>query len=263
MSTTAPVPLVGVSMYRQTTAWWDWERDAALVPGSYLDMVDDAGGQPVPIPPPGGGGTGPAGGATPPLERLVGVLDALVLIGGGDIDAARYGRMADHRNGGASTQRDELEFGLLAEALRRDLPVLAVCRGLQVLNVGLGGDLVQQLPDVLGSHLHQPRPGAFGTVGVVTEEDTTVRRLLGERFDVLCSHHQAIDSLGAHLVVTARSEDGVIEAVELPGRRFVVGVQWHPEESRDRRLFEALIVAATERRSSGPSVDGVRGRATR
>lgn len=256
------MPLVGVSMYRQTTAWWAWERDAALVPGTYLDMVQHAGGQPLPIPPLAQPGTAASGGAAAGLERLVEVLDALVLIGGGDIDAARYGATADPRNGGTNRQRDELEFGLLAEALRHDLPVLAVCRGLQVLNVGLGGDLVQQLPDVIGSDLHQPRPGAFGTVTVVSEESTVVRRLFGDRFQVLCSHHQAIDSLGRHLVVAARSEDGVIEAVELPGHRFVVGVQWHPEESRDLRLFAELVVAADRRRASGPSADAVRERAT-
>jgi gamma-glutamyl-gamma-aminobutyrate hydrolase PuuD len=228
-------------MYRQTTSWWAWERDAALVPGRYLDVVEDAGGQPVLLPPPGEGAAGPTGES---LERLVGALDALVLIGGGDIDASRYGQIPDPRNGGTSDERDDLEFGLLAEALRRDLPVLAVCRGLQVLNVGLGGDLVQQLSEALGSTAHQPRAGAFGTVTVTAEEGSAVGRILGDRFDVLCSHHQAIGALGEGLVVTARSEDGVIEAVELPGHRFVVGVQWHPEEDRDVRLFEALVAAA-------------------
>jgi putative glutamine amidotransferase len=139
--------------------------------------------------------------------------------------------------------------------------VLAVCRGHQVLNVGLGGDLIQQLPDVIGSCLHQPGPGVFGPVTVVAEEGTSVRRLLGDRFEVLCSHHQAVDSLGQDLVVAARSEDGVIEAVELPDRRFVVGVQWHPEEDGDLRLFEALVAAAGQRRATGPSVGRARGQA--
>jgi gamma-glutamyl-gamma-aminobutyrate hydrolase PuuD len=244
-------------MYRQTTSWWAWERDAALVPGRYLDVVEDAGGQPVLLPPPGEGGAGPTGES---LERLVGALDALVLIGGGDIDASRYRQTPDPRNGGTSDQRDDLEFGLLAEALRRDLPVLAVCRGLQMLNVSLGGDLVQQLSEKLDSTAHQPRAGAFGTVTVVAEQGSTVGRILGHRFDVLCSHHQAIATLGEGLVVTARSEDGVIEAVELPGHRFVVGVQWHPEENRDVRLFEALVGAvavdapASDQSASSPAL---------
>jgi gamma-glutamyl-gamma-aminobutyrate hydrolase PuuD len=235
-------------MYRQVTSWWSWERDAALVPGLYLDAVEAAGGQPVLIPPPemtdAHSGEGTVGGRPgSQYGRLVSVLDGLVLVGGGDMDAVRYGQEPDARNGGTSQQRDDLEIGLLDQALRSDLPVLAVCRGMQVLNVSLGGDLVQQLPDVLGSNDHQPRPGSFGQVTVRTEPGSTVHRVLGERADVLCSHHQAIAELGQDLVITARSDDGVIEAVELPGHRFVVGVQWHPEESGDIRLFEALVGA--------------------
>ena len=143
-----------------------------------------------------------------------------------------------------------MELGLLTAALRADLPLLAVCRGMQLLNVGLGGDLVQQLPDLVGSKRHQPRPGGFGRVSVTTEEGSIARTLLGERAEVLCSHHQAIGVLGRDLTVTARSDDGVIEAVELAGRRFVVGVQWHPEESGDPRLFAALVSAADARSTS-------------
>ena len=241
-------PLVGVSTYRQTTSWWSWERDAALVPGTYLDVLEAAGGQPVLIPPPGSGSGGPRGEGPDAgrggLESLVAALDGLVLIGGGDIEASRYGQDADPRNGGTSRPRDDVELALVDAALGRDLPVLAVCRGMQVLNVHLGGDLVQQLPDVVGSNDHQPRPGAFGPITVLTEPGSEVRRLMGERADVLCSHHQAIATPGRGLAVTARSGDGVIEAVELRGHRFVLGVQWHPEESGDRRLFDALVDAA-------------------
>jgi gamma-glutamyl-gamma-aminobutyrate hydrolase PuuD len=242
VSPSGPRPLIGVSTYRQTTSWWAWERDAALVPGPYLDIVEDAGGQPVLLPPPGDGMGVPS---SESIARLVDALDALVLIGGGDIDAARYGERPDPRNGGTNPGRDGLEVGLVAEALQRDLPVMAVCRGLQVLNVALGGTLIQQLADHLGTTAHQPRPGAFGSVRVGTEVGSTVRRLLGDRLEVPCCHHQAVDRVGRGLVVTARSEDGVVEALELPGRRFVVGVQWHPEEARDLRLFEALVAAAS------------------
>ncbi len=250
MSQARQRPLVGVSTYRQTTSWWAWERDAALVPGPYLDVLEAAGGQPLLIPPPAaascrsGENGGPSVDRPGGLDGLVAALDGLVLIGGGDIDAARYGRAADPRNGGINEGRDDVELTLLDAALRADLPVLAVCRGIQVLNVHLGGDLVQQLPDLVGSNDHQPRPGAFGAIAVVTEPGSAVRRLLGERLEVLCCHHQAVGNLGRDLVVTARSGDGVIEAVELPGYRFVVGVQWHPEETGDRRLFEALVEAA-------------------
>jgi putative glutamine amidotransferase len=271
MSPVRQRPLVGVSTYRQTTSWWAWERDAALVPGRYLDVLEAAGGQPLLIPSPvavscrgregqsAGWSAGRAGG----LDGLVAALDGLVLIGGGDIEADRYGQAADPRNGGVNEGRDDLELGLLDAALRADLPVLAVCRGIQILNVHLGGDLVQQLPDLVGSNDHQPRPGAFGSIAVATEPGSAVRRLLGERTEVLCCHHQAIGRLGRDLVVTARSADGVIEAVESPGHRFVVGVQWHPEETGDRRLFEALVDAASggpepnrRREANGPSESG-------
>jgi gamma-glutamyl-gamma-aminobutyrate hydrolase PuuD len=232
-------------MYRQTTSWWSWERDAALVPGVYLDVLESVGAQPVLVPP---GGDGPAHGHQPTgFDWLVEVLDGLVLIGGGDIDAQRYGQAADDRNGGVSDRRDEVEFALLDAALRQELPVLAVCRGMQLLNVHLGGDLIQHLPEEIGSTRHQPRPGAFGEIGVSTREGSVVRGLLGERSEVLCSHHQAVGTLGRELVVTATSDDGVIEAVELPGHPFVVGVQWHPEESGDTRLFEALVETARAR----------------
>jgi gamma-glutamyl-gamma-aminobutyrate hydrolase PuuD len=238
-------PLIGVSMYRQITSWWSWERDAALVPGTYLDVLEAVGGQPVLIPP--SNEAAPPGGYAAALASL----DGLLLIGGGDVDAARYGQPNDPRNGGTSDRRDQLELELLAGALAAELPVLAVCRGMQLLNVYLGGDLVQQLPDVVGSDHHQPRPGSFGPIRVVTEEGSRVRQLFGEGTDVLCSHHQAVASLGGGLEVTARSEDGVIEAIELPGRRFVVGVQWHPEETGDTRLFGALVAEA--RQPSGPT----------
>jgi gamma-glutamyl-gamma-aminobutyrate hydrolase PuuD len=228
-------------MYRQTTSWWSWDRDAALVPGTYLDVIEASGGEALLLPP-RGEGTGPSGLGR--YDRLVATLDGLVLIGGGDLDPARYGADPDPRRGGTSVPRDDLEFGLLSAALAVDLPLLAVCRGMQVLNVGLGGALVQWLPDRLGSTRHQPRPGAFGAVTVVTEPGSAVRDVLGPRTEVLCSHHQAVDRLGTGLVVTARSEDGVVEAVESPEHRFVVGVQWHPEETGDIRLFDALVSAA-------------------
>ena len=165
MSQPGPRPLIGVTTYRQTTSWWAWERDAALVPGLYLDMVVQAGGQPLLIPPVAGDDADVAAGVVATVEAL----DGLVLIGGGDLDAARYGQAPDARAGGTNVDRDRVELGLLAAALERDLPVLAVCRGHQVLNVLLGGDLVQYLPDVVGTTAHQPRAGAFGSVAVRAE----------------------------------------------------------------------------------------------
>jgi putative glutamine amidotransferase len=243
MPTAGARPLIGVTAYRQVTSWGAWERDAALVPGLYVDMVWEAGGQPVLIPPVGGDDDQVVAAAA----ALVGTLGGLVLVGGGDIDATRYGQDPDPRAGGTSLERDRVEVALLSAALVRDLPVLAVCRGHQLLNVVCGGDLVQYLPDVVGSTDHQPRAGAFAPMSVTTEPGSKVARILGDQFEVLCCHHQAIGSVGQGLVVTATSHDGVIEAVELPGHRFAVGVQWHPEERRDLRLFEALIESVKTR----------------
>jgi len=252
MSRPASRPLIGVTTYRQVTRWWSWDRDAALVPGVYLDMVVAAGGWPVLLPPltDGVAEEGDAVAVSRMAGSLVDAVDGLVVIGGGDVSADRYGQETDGRNGGTSQFRDELELQLLDAALERDLPLLAICRGLQVLNVLFGGTLVQQLPDLLGSTRHQPAAGAFGEVTVVTEPGTIVNKLLGDRPVVLCSHHQAVEELGDSLLVSARSDDGVIEAVEVLGRTFALGVQWHPEEHGDVRLFAGLVDAARDRRSA-------------
>lgn len=243
MGDSRPRPLIGLTTYRQTTRWGSWEREAAFVPGTYLDVVGRAGGQPVLIPPEREPDTD--------LDMVCEMLDGLVLIGGGDVSPGRYGQDSEPRTAGTSDERDRLELELLRRAFDGGLPVLAVCRGLQVLNVALGGDLVQHLPDRTGSDVHQARPGDFGPVMVTTEPDSQVRRLCGDRMEVRCNHHQAIDHLGRGLRVTARSDDGVVEAAELDGDGFVVGVQWHPEEPGDVRLFEALIDAARHRLIAG------------
>ncbi len=260
MTGAGPPPLIGLSTYRQRTSWWSWDRDAALVPGPYLEMVVDAGGWPVLLPPlravderadptDGAGREASAALVGAGVGTVLDLLDGLVVIGGGDLAAWRYGQDPDPRNSGANDQRDELELQLLAGAIEQDLPLLAVCRGLQALNVACGGDLVQHLPDQLGSTAHQPAAGAFGPIAVVTEDGSTVRQLLGARTEVRCSHHQAVGRVGDGLVVTARSDDGVIEALEMHDRRFAVAVQWHPEESGDLRLFAGLVAAAGARRS--------------
>jgi putative glutamine amidotransferase len=239
MVTTGARPLIGVTTYRQVTSWWAWERDAALVPARYVDHVAQAGGWPLLLPPWQGSDDPGAG-----VVEAMAALDGLVLIGGGDVDAARYGQSPDPRSAGVSDLRDASELAVLSEALRTELPVLAICRGAQLLNIHLGGELVQYLPDVGGSSAHQPAPGTFGEVAVTTQPGSRVRCIMGERLEVLCSHHQAIGKLGQDLVVTATAEDGVIEAVELPSHRFVVGVQWHPEERGGAPLFQALVDAS-------------------
>ena len=177
-------------------------------------------------------------------DEVIAVLDGLVLSGGGDVDPRAYSQEPDAEVGGVDTNRDASERALLAAALRADLPVLAICRGCQVLNVELGGTLHQHLPDVIGNLAHRSAPFVFGDVEVQTVPGTRAAAVFGPSPTVLCSHHQSIAALGRGLVTTASAADGVIEAVELPTARFVLGVQWHPEEGMDQRPFDALVAAA-------------------
>jgi gamma-glutamyl-gamma-aminobutyrate hydrolase PuuD len=242
------VPLVGVTTYYAEASWGAWRRPAAVLSADYFELVARSGCRPVLLPPCREDGAGGARGAA----EVVAALDGLVLVGGGDLDPATYGGAGHAEVAGVDPVRDGSERALLAAALDADLPVLAICRGLQVLNVELGGTLMPHVPDVTGNDDHRPGPGAFSEVEVVTIEGTAVAAMVGPRSTVCCSHHQAIDRLGGGLVVSARSverpgsgtPDGLVEAGELPGRRFVVGLQWHPEESGDPRPFEALAAAA-------------------
>ncbi len=236
------IPLVGVSTYVADVAWGSWERRAAVLPQSYFELVAAAGGRPLLLPPPSTAPGGPAAGAA----EVIAVLDGLVLTGGGDVDPAAYGEKPDHEVGGVDPNRDASERALLAAALEADLPVLAICRGCQVLNVHLGGTLHQHLPDVVGNLDHRRAPMVFEDVDVATVPGTVAADVFGAATTVRCSHHQAIRDLGRDLVVTARAGDGVVEAVELPSARFVLAVQWHPEEGMDHRPFDALVRAARE-----------------
>jgi len=232
-------PVVGVTTYRQQAVWGPWDRLAAVLPATYLERVAAAGARPVLLPP-----CAANGGGADAASAVVDAIDALVLVGGGDVDPARYGQPTHPATSAVDPVRDADELAVLRAALAADLPVLAICRGMQLLNVQLGGTLVQHVPDVVGHDGHQPARGCFADVEVTTEPGSVVAEILGETATVRCSHHQAVDRLGDGLVVSARSADGLAEAVELPVARFVVGVQWHPEEVPDLRLFEAVASAA-------------------
>lgn len=234
------IPLVGVTTYVADTAWASWERRAAVLPESYFELVAAAGGRPLLLPPPARAPGGPGAGA----DEVIAVLDALVLTGGGDVDPATYGEEPDPEVSGVDTNRDASERALLAAALRVDMPVFAICRGCQVLNIELGGTLYQHLPDVVRNLDHRSAPMVFGDVDVATRPGTVTASVFGPTTTVLCSHHQSIRDLGRGLEATAHAADGVIEAVELPSARFVLGVQWHPEEGMDQRPFDALVEAA-------------------
>ena len=224
-------PVIGISTYREQARWGAWDVPAVLLPASYADAVAAGGGEPVLLPT--GAGT----------AEVVARLDGLVLAGGADVEPARYGA-APGPHTVARPDRDAAEFLLLQAALDRDLPLLAICRGMQLLDVALGGGLLQHLPDVEGAASHQRAPGVFERREVRTAPGSELHRLLGPTAAVDCHHHQALDRIAPGLTPSAWAEDGVVEAVEATGRRFCLGVQWHPETGEDRRLFDALVDAA-------------------
>jgi gamma-glutamyl-gamma-aminobutyrate hydrolase PuuD len=227
-------PVIGLSTYSETARMLVWEREFAMLHASYIRAVHRAGGIAVLMPP-------QENGADEALSRV----DGLVLAGGADVDPVRYGQAPRERTSPPRALRDEWETALAQAALRRDLPLLAVCRGLQVLNVALGGSLHQHLPDLTGHERHQPGPGTFGVVEVRTEPGTRTAALLGPRVRALCYHHQALADLAPGIQVTGHAEDGTVEAAEVLGQTFAVGVQWHPEEnSEDPRLFAELVAEA-------------------
>ncbi len=228
-------PLIGLTAYRTHAAWGVWHTPAALLPHAYADHVTAAGGVPVLLPI----------GADDAAAAVVCRLDGLILSGGPDIEPVRYGAAPDPFAERSQADRDTWETALLMAALQADLPVLGICRGLQLINVCLGGTLHQHLPDLAGGERHRPAPGVYGTVRVRLDTDALPGSLLGEGVDVPCHHHQAIDRLGAGLVASAWAQDGTIEAAWVPRRRFLLGVQWHPEVRDDPALFTALVKATT------------------
>ncbi|MED5811723.1 gamma-glutamyl-gamma-aminobutyrate hydrolase family protein [Mycolicibacterium sp. 050232] len=230
-------PVIGMSTYLQQAQSGVWDVQASFLPQVYFEGVTLAGGIAVLLPPQ------PVDGDV--VDLVLDRVDGLVITGGPDVDPARYGQQSHPATNRPATARDAWEFALLEAALQRGIPVLGVCRGAQVLNTVLGGTLHQHLPDVIGSTHHQRGNAVFGTSSIRTVPNTRLADLIGETSDAQCYHHQAIDLLGDGLVVSARDTDGVIEAVELPGEAFVLGVQWHPEETLDDlRLFAAVVEAA-------------------
>ncbi|MUL80412.1 MULTISPECIES: gamma-glutamyl-gamma-aminobutyrate hydrolase family protein [unclassified Mycolicibacterium] len=234
-------PVIGMTTYLQQAQTGVWDVRASFLPQIYFEGVSRAGGIALLLPP-------------QPVnrdiaDRVLDRVDGLVITGGPDVDPARYGQGQHPATNDPAGERDAWEFVLLEAALQRGIPVLGVCRGAQVLNAALGGTLHQHLPDVIGHTHHQKGNAVFGTSAVHTVSGTRLADLIGETSDAQCYHHQAIDRIGDGLVVSARDTDGVIEAVErdpaLPGENFVIGVQWHPEESLDDlRLFTAVVEAA-------------------
>ena len=231
-------PLLGITTYVVPAVWGHWRLEAALLPWMYVTAVERAGARAVLVPPSLDG-----------TEELLDALDGLVLSGGSDLDPGLYGQEPHPETVEVVPERDVAELELLRAALARDLPVLAICRGSQVLNVALGGDLVQHLPEVIGHDEHKEVPGVFSRHEVEVDPATRLGAVLGATAPVMSHHHQGFGRLGEGLRVAAHATDGTIEAVELPGRRFALGVLWHPEAGDDAALFEALVAEARAYRS--------------
>jgi len=221
-------PVVGITTYVAQARWGYWDLEAALIPFDYVKAVEQAGGRPMLVPPSLDG-----------VEETLDALDAVVFTGGSDVDPELYGEQSQPETSGVVRVRDDAELALLRAALERDMPVLGICRGIQVLNVGMGGDLDQHLE----GHRHDP-PGQFLEHDVAIDPDSRLGEILGDRTTVMSHHHQGVKTLAPGLVETARADDGLVEAVEAPNKRFAVGVLWHPEAGQDARLFEGLVAEA-------------------
>lgn len=233
-------PVIGICTALEQAQWGVWEQPAALLSLSYIEAVQRAGGLAVMLPP------------DPILvedpEQALDLIDGLLLAGGADIDPSAYGRPPHAETVETVPDRDAFEIALTRAAIERDMPVLGICRGMQLINVALGGTLSQHLPDRVGHSEHRRVIGSFdgsdhevdvcsGTLAMQVIEDT--------RHNTKSHHHQGVENLGAGLTVSATSAmDDLAEAIELPEKSFVLGVQWHPEADAESPLLGGLVQAA-------------------
>jgi putative glutamine amidotransferase len=227
-------PIIGVTGELEAARWGNWIREAVVSPVSYTRAVERAGGTPVILP--------PVPASSVPV--LIAGLNGLLLTGGRDVDPSLYDQPPHEQTDLPDHRRDRFELILTRAAIDADLPFLAVCRGLHILNIARGGTLTQHLPDRLGNESHRPDTVKMTTHDVQISGASKLGRVLGEAAQVPASHHQGIDRIGSGLLTVAWTPDQVIEGVELQGHRFGLGVQWNPEDGDDPRLFEALVTAA-------------------
>ncbi len=233
-------PVIGICTGLEPVRFGVWHELAAFVPFSYARAVQRAGGVALLLAP------DPRLAAEP--DELLDLLDGLLLAGGADVDPAAYGQEPHPATGGTTPDRDAFELALGARALERDLPLLGICRGMQVMNVARGGTLLQHLPDVVAHEDHRRTPGTFdgNDHDVALVPGSLAERAAGEELHGTKSHHhQGVDRLGDGLVVTGRAtRDELPEAFEDPSRRFALGVQWHPEADETSRVVGALVAEA-------------------
>jgi putative glutamine amidotransferase len=240
-------PVIGMCTALERARWSVWDLEAMLLPRNYVGAVQRAGGLAVML--------APDPRLVEDCSEALQLIDGLLLAGGADIDPAAYGQQAHGETGGTVPERDIFEIALVRAAIEEDLPVLGICRGMQLINVARGGTLLQHLPERVGHHEHRRTLGSFDGADHEVElgEGTLAMEVVGEaRHATKSHHHQGVDRLGEGLRVSATSVmDGLPEAIELPGRRFVLGVQWHPEADGSSPVLGALVQAAARRAERG------------
>jgi putative glutamine amidotransferase len=237
-------PLIGLTTYLEQAQTGVWDVPASFLPKVYFSAVNRAGGIAVLLPPqPVDDGI---------ANAVLDGLDGLIITGGKDVDSARYGEEPHPANDEPRKDRDAWEDALLTAAIERGVPFLGICRGMQLLNVLRGGSLVQHLPDVVGSDRYSLGNGVFNDNEVTVEAGSRLAELVGPSLVGKSYHHQGIKLVGDGLAVSARSDDGLVQAIELEDSPFGVAVQWHPEQDaeEDARLFEGLVEAAREYRAA-------------
>jgi len=231
------LPVIGLTTYRDNAAWSAWRQHADVLPAQYATAVEETGGVPLLLPP-----VAQVAAAVTVVDRL----DALVVSGGADVEPIRYGAEPHPRTAGWREDRDAWEVALLDAAEAVGLPVLGICRGMQLMAVHAGGSLHQHTPDLVDHDEHSPGGDRYGTIDVSTVPGSRVATLVGERLSVSCHHHQSVQDHPGY-VAAAHAADGTVEAIERDGDRFCLAVQWHPETAADVGLLAGLVRAAAHR----------------